>query len=194
MAIHGKAGGSGGDFEPCPEGPQQLVCCDVVDLGVLDVTWQGQIKRQHKIQIRWQSQEHDAKDGKPFLLVSRYTLSMHEKANLRKVLEQWRGRKFDNDAAAEAFDIESVIGANGFGNVIHNKGEKGGVFANLASIMPLPKGMPKASVRDYIRMCDRDDYKAPEKPQPAEDDDFRSNRHDDGPDFASAPSVDDIPF
>lgn len=189
MAIHGKAKGGGGDFEPCPAGPQQLVCCDVVDMGIVDVSWQGQIKRQHKIQIRWQSADHQAKDGKPALLIQRYTLSMHEKANLRKTLEAWRGKPFASDDEAEAFDIESVIGANGYGNVIHRQGDKGGTFANLASIMPLPKTMPKIKPQGYERVCERSDYVPPTQPEPPQDDDFRTAASDD-----FAPAVDDIPF
>lgn len=191
MAIHGKAKGSSGDFEACPAGPQQLVCCDVVDLGVVDVTWQGQIKRQHKIQIRWQSGEHQTKDSKPALLIQRYTLSMHEKATLRKTLEAWRGRPFASDDEAEAFDIEAVIGVNAYGNIMHRQGDKGGTFANLASIMPLPKGMARIVVRDYERVCERDGYQQPAQPEPARDDfDMRQPESD----FVAAPDVDDIPF
>jgi len=175
MAIHGKAGNSGGgDFEPCPTGPQRLICCDVVDMGVVDASWQGQIQRKHKIQIRWQS-EHLTKDGKPCLLIKRYNLSMHEKSTLRKDLQAWRGKPFASDAEAEAFDIEKVIGVSGIGNVSHNrKGDQ--VYANLDSLMPLMKGMERLIVRDYERVCDRPGYVAPVAPEP--EDDFDQRRGD----------------
>jgi len=196
MALYGKAGSgsasSGGDFEPCAEGPQRLVCADIVDLGMVDVTWQGQAKRQHKIQVRWQS-ENLVKDGKPSLLIERYTLSMHEKANLRKMVEQWRGRKFATDQEAEGFDIESLLGIPAYGNVTHNKSKDGQkVYANLASIMPMPRGMERIYVKDYERVCDREGYVPPAQPEratPSEVDDFRSDRASDLQDAAA-----DYPF
>ena len=173
MGLYAKAkSGHSQDFEPCPAGPQRLVCCDVVDLGMVDVLWQGKTKRQHKMQIRWQS-EKTTKDGKPALLVQRYTLSMHEKATLRKILESWRGRPFGSDEEAEAFDIEKVIGANAYGNIMHStKGDS--TYANLASIMPLPPGMPKLAVKDYDRVKDRPGYVPPTPPTSPDADDLPS--------------------
>lgn len=151
MAIMATAG-DGKTFEPAPEGVHQGVCVDVVDLGVLDVTWQGQSKKQHKINIAWQIAEHRS-DGKPFLVFKRYTLSLSEKANLRKDLESWRGRAFTRDEEL-GFDVESVIGANCLLNVQHH--ESGGkTYANVVSIMPLVKGMPKITASDYVRKKDR---------------------------------------
>jgi hypothetical protein len=154
MAIIAKAGGDGGNFQPAPVGVHQAVCVDVIDLGVLETTWQGQTKKQHKVNLAWQINE-DRDDGKPFLVFKRYTLSLHEKAGLRKDLESWRGRKFTRDEEM-GFDVETVIGANCLLNVTHNNvGDK--TYANVVSIMPLAKGMPTMSPRDYVRKVERTD-------------------------------------
>lgn len=181
MPIIAKAGNTV-EFQPCPEGPQQAVCADVIDLGIVEVTWQGETKRQHKCEIRWQSAEL-MENGKPFLLRERYTLSLHEKAKLRGVLEAWRGKKF-TDAEADGFDVEKLLGVNAYVNVVHRKGSKGGTFANLASIMPLPKGMPQMSVSDYTRVVDRSDEDAP------------AGAHGEAQGFEDVPPItdDDIPF
>src|SRR5688572_414981 len=110
MAIVATAKSEGTNFQPAPAGVHQAVCVDVVDLGILDVTWQGQTKKQHKVNVAWQINE-DRDDGKPFLVFKRYTLSLSEKANLRKDLESWRGRKFTRDEEM-GFDVEKLIGAN----------------------------------------------------------------------------------
>lgn len=180
MPIIAKGGGKS-EFEPCPEGPQQAVCCDVIDLGIVEVTWQGETKKQHKCEIRWQSAEL-MENGKPFMLRERYTLSLHEKARLRSVLESWRGKKF-TDAEAEGFDVERLLGVNCYINVVHNKGKKGGTFANVASIMPLPKGMTAIAVSDYMRVVDRADEEAPAT-------------HGEAQGFDDVPPItdDDIPF
>ena len=144
---------SGSDYIPAPEGTFSAVCCDVVDLGMLEVTFGGKTKNQHKIWIVWQIDEVMA-DNRPYTVRKRYTLSLHEKAALRKDLESWRGRAF-TAAELEGFDVESVISVACLLNVIHAAGSKGGTFANVSSIMRLPKGMNAISVRDYVRVKDR---------------------------------------
>lgn len=174
MPIIARGGSS--DFVPCPAGVHQAVCCDVVDLGMLDTTF-GQ---KHKISIRWQVAE-DMENGKPFLVQKRYTLSLHEKSTLRHDLESWRGRAF-TEAESEGFDVETLLGANCMLNVMHKKGDKGGTFANIAAVMPLAKNMPKMSVRGYVREIDR----APQS---------ETNTYADAPPADDiAPSDDDIPF
>ena len=179
MAIWAKASGEGSSFTPAPTGVHQAVCVDVVDLGVLDVTWQGQTKQQHKVNLAWQINE-DRDDGKPYLVFKRYTLSLHEKSGLRKDLESWRGKKFTREEEM-GFDLESVIGANCLLNVAHNQvGEK--TYANVASVNPLMKGMPTMQARDYVRKVDR---------QPEDTPTYATRDHEQAP-----PVLDDsdIPF
>jgi hypothetical protein len=164
-----------GNFTPAPEGPQQAVCVDVVDLGLIEESWQeGEPTLKHKIAIVWHSAEIDPETGKPYTIQKRYNLSLHEKATLTKDLTAWRGRAF-TDAELEAFDVESVIGANAYVSITHNKN-----WANVTAIMPLPKGMAKLPITaGYVRRCDRDDYvppasqqgKAPDAPPFPDDDD-----------------------
>lgn len=151
MPIYASAG-SGTKFAPAPAGTHAAVCCDVRDLGILDVTWQGKQKKQHKILVSWQIDE-TRDDGKPFLVSRRYTLSLHEKSGLRKDLEAWRGRAF-TPAEESQFDVEVLIGKGCLLNIIHN--ESGGdTYANVAAVMALPRGMPFPTVRDYVRFVDR---------------------------------------
>jgi hypothetical protein len=167
MAISVSAG-SGTTFQPAPAGVHQAVCVDVVDLGIIEVTWQGKTKKQHKVKVVWQINEA-RDDGKPFLVQKRYTASLHEKAGLRKDLESWRGRAFTEDEL-RGFDLEALLGANCLVNVMH--AERGGeTYANVAAVMALPKGMPKIAGRDYVRVVDREPQQAhahEDAPHPAE--------------------------
>lgn len=161
MPIIATASADGRSFTPAPAGVHQAVCVDVIDKGVLDVTWQGKTKKQHKIDIVWQIDEA-RDDGKPFLVYKRYTLSLSEKATLRKDLESWRGRTFTRDEEM-GFDVETVIGANCLLNIQHNtRGDK--TYANVVSIMPLARGMGKMQARDYVRVKDRQEEAATEAP------------------------------
>lgn len=171
MAIMAKGGGNK-DFIPCPAGVHQGVCVDVVDLGMVTSTFvddkTGQPKIQHKADIVWQTSEAMA-DGRPFLVKKRYTLSLHEKATLRHDLESWRGRPF-SEIEAEGFDVERLLGVNALLNVQHKAGSKGGTFANVVSLMPLPKNMPPMKAPgDYLRVCDR--MESQEQPESQADDD-----------------------
>lgn len=147
MPIIAKKTG-GGNFIPCPPGQFSAVCCDVVDLGVLEVSFGGKKKKQHKIYISWQVEEV-MPDNRPFLISKRYTLSLHEKAALRKDLEAWRGRGFSEEEL-DGFDVESVIGAPCLINAVKN-----GEYTNVASIGRLHKSMTPLQVRDYVRVKDR---------------------------------------
>jgi hypothetical protein len=143
---------SGGNFVPAPEGAHVSVCADVVDHGVLKVVFQGKEQQRHKISLVWQLSE-DMDNGKPYLVRRRYTASLHEKSSLRRDLESWRGRGFTS-SELEAFDLESLIGIGCLINVLHEI--RGGVtYANVSSIMRLPKGMVAPVVRDYVRIIDR---------------------------------------
>lgn len=152
MAITVSAG-TASTFAPCPAGVHQAVCVDVVDLGLLEVTFANETKTKHMVRIAWQIEELTA-DGKPFLVQKRYTASLHEKAQLRKDLESWRGRAFTDDEL-RAFDLEKLIGVNALINVMQVARETGKTYANVTAVMPTKKGMPLLKPRDYVRVCDR---------------------------------------
>jgi hypothetical protein len=188
MAIIAKASSDGQTVQPAPEGTHQAVCVDVVDKGLLETTWQGVKKQQHKIDVAWQIGEN-RDDGKPFLVFKRYTLSLGEKANLRKDLESWRGKKFTREEEA-GFDVEKLVGANCLLNILHNvSGDR--TYANVQAVAPLIKGMAKIAAREYVRVQDR----------PADSNGHgKANGHSDEPppytdeDLSGGGPVDDIPF
>jgi hypothetical protein len=153
MAIIAKD--TGGNFDPAPEGVHQAVCCDVVDLGLVEVTWQGKSTMRHKVNFVWQIDKMN-KEGKPFLVFKRFTLSMRKNSSLLPFLESWRGKKFEATEIKQGFDVEKLIGANCMLQVIHNEGNDGKTYANVQSIQPFLKkyGEP-LEVRDYIRKKDR---------------------------------------
>lgn len=151
MPIVAKASG-GREYIPAPAGTHAAVCVDVVDLGVLEVNFGGKTKKQHKINIVWQIDEV-REDNRPYQVQKRYTLSLHEKAGLRKDLESWRGRPFTQEEL-DGFDVETVLSAPCMLNVIHNV-KDGSTYANVTALMKLPKGMTSPSPRDYVRVCDR---------------------------------------
>lgn len=155
------------EYVPAPEGLQQAVCVDVVDRGLEDTPW-GQ---KPKIDIRWQSEHINPENGNPFLVVKKYTLSLHEKANLRQHLESWRGRKLSNEEL-ESFDLEKLLGVNCQLQIAHNAADEGRAYANVQAIVPQGKGTTKLIPIDYVRVQDREDNPQPQTHEPPPDDDL----------------------
>ena len=136
---------------PLPEaGTTQAVCCAVWDLGLQKSSYMGEEKIQHKIIIAWEivekinapeSEYHD----KPYMLNKKYTLSLGDKANLRKDLESWRGVPFNENELKSGFDLERLYGVNCFIGIKHepDRNDPSKVYANVTAILPLPKGMEK---------------------------------------------------
>lgn len=136
---------------PLPEaGTTQAVCCAVWDLGLQKSYFNGEEKIQHKIIIAWEIAEkinapESEYHGKPYMLKKKYTLSLGEKANLRKDLESWRGKVFTAEELNGGFDVEKLYGINCLLGITHEPDRKDSskVYANVTAILPPQKGMEK---------------------------------------------------
>ena len=142
-------GGEG--FEPAPPGPHPVVCCDVADLGQQETKW----GKKDMVRIYWMLNQ-SMEDGRPYLVAQQYTASLHEKASLRKDLESWRGAPFKEEEL-RGFDLEKLIGIPAYLNIVHNVSQTNGrTYANVASIMPLPKEMESPTIDpEYVRWEER---------------------------------------
>jgi len=141
MSLIVNAGnGGGGDFENCPAGSFAARCYQIIDLGHQTFEWKGEAKVAPKVRITWELNE-PMQDGRPFSISREYTASIGDKANLRKDLEAWRGRPF-TATELQNFSLENVLGAPCLLGVVHKPSKDGSkVYANVGSIMALPKGM-----------------------------------------------------
>jgi hypothetical protein len=154
------------EFNPAPEGLHQGVCVDIIDLGLVETQWGS----KPMVAIRWQIEEGDpANENKRFQVQNRYNLSLNEKANLRKHLEAWRGRKFTGEEL-KGFDLEKLIGVNCQLQLVHTLSDNGRTYANVQAIVPIGKTMTKLQPLDYIRVKDRVDTKPEETPKVEEED------------------------
>jgi hypothetical protein len=159
------------DFIPAPEGLWPGICCDVVDKGLQPTQW----GEKHKVQIRWLVTALPKRDdGKPHMISKTFTLSLHEKANLRLMLEVWRGKKFTEDELG-GFDLEKLVGLPCSIQVAQEKGNDGAMYAFPQVVLrATPNGTKVFIPPDYVRAQNRPDYKAPKGAQsavPVDDDD-----------------------
>lgn len=154
-----KISASGGtDFEIHPAGVVAARCIRLIELGTQESEYLGQKKRAKKVMLAFETSAMMTEgefSGKPFLMTTRYTASLHEKAALRKILKGWRGRDF-TDIELDGFDLKNVLGKNCMINVVHNdSGDK--TYANIDSIMPLPAGMIAPKVNPLVHF-DLDEF------------------------------------
>ena len=148
MAIMAMKPPTNGTYTPAPEGVHDAVCCDVADLGVVETTWQGEIKSQHKVRLVWQLATK-MEDGRPFSIGRRYGLTLHEKSSLFKDLKTWFGK-----APPDNFDLEKLIGQNCQIVVVHNERD-GSTYANVQSVLKAGKAKLKVDP-DFVRFKDRE--------------------------------------
>lgn len=140
--------GSGKAFQLVSADTHAARCYRIIDLGTQKGEYQGKPKVARKILINWETAEI-GEDGKPLIIGKKYTLSLGDKAALRKDLQAWRGRAF-TEAELKGFDIANLLGATVLLNIVHET-KDGKTYANIASIMPVPKGMPvPAPVNDRV--------------------------------------------
>lgn len=138
-------------FTPAPEGLHAAVCVDVVNLGII----QGPYGAKPKVRLVWQLEAVDPASGRRCDVARLYTLSLHERAALRKDLESWRGRRFTEAELDQGFDLEKLLGVAAQVQVTHDLGDDGTVYANVSTVVPPVKGAPKLAPRDYVRAKDR---------------------------------------
>ncbi len=104
-------------------------------MGTQESTWQGATKYAHKVKIVFELSEKMS-DGRPFITMRDFTVSLHEKSGLRGFLKSWRGRDFTDEELAGGFDPKVLIGKGVLLNLVEN-----GDYVNIDSAMKLPKGM-----------------------------------------------------
>jgi len=149
-------------YELVPEGTYSATCVEVCDCG----TQPGKFGPKHQVRIAWEIADHKMTSGKPFVVSRMLTLSGHEKAGLRTVVEGMTGKKL-----GKGFDMKSLLGLPCLISIQHSPGDT--PFANVTSVVPLPKGTAKPAVVSkpiYISLIpeefDEDAFRAlPEKRQ-----------------------------
>lgn len=140
-------------FSPIPEGTHTAVCYGVIDLGK---QYNEKFdKSTDKVMIMWELPD-EIEEGQdlPRVFSQRYTASLNSKSRLRKDLAAWRGRDF-TEAELDDFNLRNILGTSCLIQIIH-KENNGKTFANLASIMALPKGMPRPMPKHEIISFDLD--------------------------------------
>lgn len=132
-------------FEPVEAGTYPARLYSVIHIGTIPFEWQGETKNIDKVRLTFElpteTKVFKEENGEqPYVLSCEFTLSTHEKSNLRKFLEGWQGKRM-TDMEAINTDLEEWVGKEGMANVVHSEAKNGNVYANITAMGQLPKGM-----------------------------------------------------
>ena len=144
MAIYAKAAPAP---VPAPEGLHSAVCCDVVDMGLVDTSY----GTKELVRIVFQIADLHPTTQKRLTVSRTFTNSLGKKAKLRQTLEAWRGKPFTQKELDGTFDLEKLLGKPAQIQVVHALGRDGQVYGNIEALVPLGKGMTPLVVEGYER-------------------------------------------
>lgn len=146
---------NGGGSKPLEPGTYTAICYGLIDIG-----WQYSEQfgsSSPKVIIMWEiPDEKILIDGeeKSRVMSATYTMSLNEKANLRKTLAAWRGKDFTAEEL-KGFNLASILGVPCLLNVARRE-STGKTF--VAGVMQPPKGTkkPKGTIAPILFDLDND--------------------------------------
>lgn len=142
--------------ELTPAGNHVARCYSMIHIGTVEEEYMGDVKMMNKARITWELPTElrvfkEENGEQPMVISKEYTLSLGDKANLRKDLDSWRGKALTDEEASK-FDITRLIGVPCMLNVIHKASKMGKMYATISAISPMPKGLscPKQINETFI--------------------------------------------
>lgn len=142
----------GTDFVPAPDGTHVARCIWVISLGTQPSN-NPKFAPAFKILLGWELPEEVIEyngEQRPMVITKEYTLSLNEKANLRKDLESWRAKAFTPEERA-GFEVAKVVGVPCLLTVTHQDTSNGRTYAKVSAVSALAKGQScKAQVHPSV--------------------------------------------
>lgn len=148
MGVKASAKGEGKKFELAQEMIQQAVLADVTDKGMVPNKFKPGTE-QHKAYFTWILEEVDS-EGKNKRVFESFTVSLHEKASLRKRLKEF-GLEITADTE---IDLDSYIGTKRTLVLSTEDGTDGEPYVRILATQK-PKGAGVDIPADFVRKQDR---------------------------------------
>lgn len=192
------AKGSDTKFKPHTNGQFVGQCVDTIDLGDSVEQYQDQPKKlAHKCALVFRTGERNEQTGDFIDIAREFTVSMGDKAALRKFLEQWRGKPYTSEQVEAGVPLHKLTGQHGLLSIAHKVSGKGNLYATIAACVGIPKQMA-SSVEVYDGYLRADFWEQKKKDYAEAARLFRAEQS--SPDDADwspgqqSPEDDDLPF
>jgi hypothetical protein len=142
-------------FQIAPAGTHLARLYRIIDLGTQMREYEGKVNMLRKAKFFWELHGEDGAgkpllttEGKPLIQSKEYTMSLGEKANLRRDLEAWRGKAFTEDEL-RGFNVTNVLGQFCMVNISHRvKGDM--TYADLKGVSAVPTIYKKAGLPEGV--------------------------------------------
>lgn len=145
-------GSTDSKFKNHPEGQYTAQCVDTIDVGDRVITFTGKpTEVRAKAALVFRTGEKNPETGDLIDVSAEMTISMFETANLRKFLENWRGRTYTQDQLDAGLQLEKLVGHWALISVEEKTSGKGRPYSVIKSIAPLPDAMPRPTFPAYAR-------------------------------------------
>lgn len=119
-----------------PPGVYVAVCCGVVDVG----THVGKFGKSHDVVIMWEL-IGVGEESKTRVISRRCRFSFEAKSTLRRLVENWLGRRLtEQEAVTKGFDLATLVGLGAQVQVGDEPNEAGGTTTRVVAVLPLPAG------------------------------------------------------
>lgn len=130
----------GTKFKAHPEGQFISQCVDTINLGEKVEEYPGTpTKVVPKCALVFRTGEKNEDTGEYIDISREFTISMGEKSNLRKFLEQWRGKPYSEDAIKEGVPLHKLTGNHGLLTVARKTSGSGRTYGIISACVGLPK-------------------------------------------------------
>lgn len=142
-------------FKPHPEGQFVAQCVDSIDLGQKVEEFPGTPRKlSQKLALIFRTGELNPDTGDIIDIAAEFSVSMNEKANMRKFLESWRGKAYtDAEIKTGAPQIHKLVNNFGLISVEQKPSKAGRMYARIISITGVPKAMAShlPTFKPYVR-------------------------------------------
>jgi len=140
---------------PLEPGTYPAVCVGVIDLGE---QYSERFKNySNKLKIVWEIPSETVEvDGeqKPRQLSRDFTFSASAKSGLRQILQSWTNRSLSDEDAAN-FEVFDLLGKPCLLSVVRSES---GEYANVQSVVAMPKGIPAPTTSTPLLAWDMDKW------------------------------------
>tara|TARA_R110001583_G_scaffold72476_1_gene202857 strand:+ start:1930 stop:2535 length:606 start_codon:yes stop_codon:yes gene_type:complete len=129
--------------EIVPSGTHIGRCYSMIHIGTVEWEYNGEKKFSNKVRFTFELPHEIREFGgeeKPMVISKEYTITLHEKSNLRRDLEMWRGAGF-TPKELSSFDLTNLLGQACNVTVVHKTGKTGNEFAMVGALGKLTKGV-----------------------------------------------------
>lgn len=143
------AKGSDAKYKSHPEGQFVGQCVDTIALGEKVQDFPGTVPYLAAVcAIVFRTGERNEATGDFIDIAKEYTVSMGPKANLRKDLEQWRGKPYTPEQIEAGVPLDKLTGNHALLSISHRTSQKGRTYANITACVGVPAAM-KATAPTY---------------------------------------------